>query len=954
MPYGTIKVDNVTFTNAGVDQNVTVSGLYASTTSNLNVTGTISGSVVIGSTTVSGATVSGITFTGTTVNSATGNFVTVSGATVNAVTISGTTVTGTSANFTSGRFTVLSGATISGGVATLTSGVFASGTAAAPPVSIGTTTNGLYSPATNTVAIATNGTEKARITSAGQALFGTASSITGITFASNVQSNAFYAYSASFFGNSSSSSHYWFLKSRGDTVNTYTGVQGGDVLGRLSWAGTDGTQFQYSALIQAYVDLPTSQVVASGQCPSAISFLTTTGGPASLFERMRLNKSGYLAVGFGEASAPLHVYGDIAGGSPATTGGYGSDPNVVTRFQGGSVAMDIGGLTNGTQWIQPRFINDFSTNFNLLLCPNGGNIGVGTQAPNFNAAVGRTIHIHDTRTSGNTWSVLRCSNGETGSGGANGYFTGLVGKDAYVFNYENGPLYLGTNSNVRATITSGGLVGIGTISNDPSWRVTVDGRVRAIANTFAFSARDGGAGQTSIGITRESGGVDAKTWEFLQGTGGEFLLRTINDGYTASDTVLQAGRAAATGVSTDYIFLAAGNSERLRATTSGVSIGTPIPTNASFHVLGNNTNTCLLENSNTAQFASARLHLKGGTATQAVTSLVHGNNTSGGTQTYFAIEAKNAAQTYIGTIAYFDYNAFQWQFSAGSGYLERARINTSGYFKASNSTAGYINGAGAYHELNQFNNEVGVYMWANAGTYTATIQANVCQLAASSGYSFFRGWSSGLGDTEFNLRGDGTGLCDGSWTGGGADYAEFFEWEDGNYSLEDRRGFSVVLTGNKIRAALQGEEPIGVISANPSVVGDSAWNKWSEKYLKDDFGSYIMEDHDSISWVEEIIDQRGNKSEKPHNYESHTIPSDVVIPPDAVIKSHDDNGMKLQHRKLNPAFDPDLEYIPREDRPEWACVGLLGKLRVRKGQPVGSRWIKMRDVSSEVEEWLVR
>jgi len=35
-------------------------------------------------------------------------------------------------------------------------------------------------------------------------------------------------------------------------------------------------------------------------------------------------------------------------------------------------------------------------------------------------------------------------------------------------------------------------------------------------------------------------------------------------------------------------------------------------------------------------------------------------------------------------------------------------------------------------------------------------------------------------------------------------------------------------------------------------------------------------------------------------------------------------------------------------------VGLMGKLRLHKGQPVGARWIKMRDVSDDVEEWLVR
>ena len=32
----------------------------------------------------------------------------------------------------------------------------------------------------------------------------------------------------------------------------------------------------------------------------------------------------------------------------------------------------------------------------------------------------------------------------------------------------------------------------------------------------------------------------------------------------------------------------------------------------------------------------------------------------------------------------------------------------------------------------------------------------------------------------------------------------------------------------------------------------------------------------------------------------------------------------------------------------------MGKLRILKGQPTGDRWIKMRDISDTVEEWLVR
>ena len=167
-----------------------------------------------------------------------------------------------------------------------------------------------------------------------------------------------------------------------------------------------------------------------------------------------------------------------------------------------------------------------------------------------------------------------------------------------------------------------------------------------------------------------------------------------------------------------------------------------------------------------------------------------------------------------------------------------------------------------------------------------------------------QGASNSIWDTEYYIRGDGYMAIDSGLTQNGADYAEYFEWEDGNPSEEDRRGITVTLVGNKIRAAVEGEDIIGVVSGNPAVVGDTAWNKWTDKYLRDDYGAYIR-------------DAEGERS-------------------------------------LNPDWDDSVTYVPREDRPEWVAIGLVGKLRIRKGQSIGASWIKMRDISDTVEEWLVR
>jgi hypothetical protein len=250
-----------------------------------------------------------------------------------------------------------------------------------------------------------------------------------------------------------------------------------------------------------------------------------------------------------------------------------------------------------------------------------------------------------------------------------------------------------------------------------------------------------------------------------------------------------------------------------------------------------------------------------------------------------------------------------------SSPTERMRIKQGGSIKISNSGS-YHDVNTEFHEIRQTTNQPGVVITSTDASFTNnTIHASSTR-AANSAFSLVKLETGVFSDIEFDLRGDGNAFADGTWGAGGADYAEYFEWFDSNPGEEDRRGISVVLDGDKIREAQVGEDPIGVISGNPSIVGDAAWNKWNGKYLRDEFGTYIQEDY-------EVEDEDGN----------------------TVIQ---------QRRKLNPAYDPDVEYVSRENRPEWDCVGLMGKLRISKGQVTGSRWIKMRDINDSVEEWLVR
>jgi hypothetical protein len=265
-----------------------------------------------------------------------------------------------------------------------------------------------------------------------------------------------------------------------------------------------------------------------------------------------------------------------------------------------------------------------------------------------------------------------------------------------------------------------------------------------------------------------------------------------------------------------------------------------------------------------------------------------------------------------------------------------------------------VGGAPAFKfDVHQAADTLGARLRASHASFSNDVAALLASRAADSAFGFLRCYSDGAGaaDTEFLLRGDGNGFCDGGWTGGGADYAEYFEWSDGNPDNEDRRGFPVVIvpgSTGKIRIAAPDDDPagiIGAVSANPIFVGDAAWNAWIGKYLRDDFGACVMEDYAAATWLEPPAEEGGEPVVR--SCALDTLPEGAAPPAGAAIVTQ-------RRRVLNPGHDPHTVYIPRAERKEWDAVGLMGKLRIRTGQPVGDRWLKLRDIAPAVEEWLVR
>jgi len=226
-------------------------------------------------------------------------------------------------------------------------------------------------------------------------------------------------------------------------------------------------------------------------------------------------------------------------------------------------------------------------------------------------------------------------------------------------------------------------------------------------------------------------------------------------------------------------------------------------------------------------------------------------------------------------------------------------------------------------------------------------------------FEFYRFISNDGSDVEHLADGAGAYKIDGVVTTGGIDYAEYFEWKDGNSSDEDRRGHSVITDGNKIVVATSSDDAskiIGIVSTNPTVLGDADIERWMFKYERDEYGSLVWEEHTVTEWTEKSTNE--NEDDKKHSYQTDKIPAGLTVPSDATVISEEEdrygNTIKLKRKKLNPEWDSSKQYVSREDRKEWEAIGLVGKLRLKKGQPTNPNWIKLRDISDTVEEWLVR
>lgn len=176
---------------------------------------------------------------------------------------------------------------------------------------------------------------------------------------------------------------------------------------------------------------------------------------------------------------------------------------------------------------------------------------------------------------------------------------------------------------------------------------------------------------------------------------------------------------------------------------------------------------------------------------------------------------------------------------------------------------------------------------------------------------------TGIRSNSFRVTNDGKVFGLSSFNSSGADYAEYFEWLDGNVNDEDRIGHFVSLEDGKIRIANSSNKNIlGAVSAAPGVIGNSYDDSWQGMYLTDEWGRLIYEDV-SVPAVTETIHHEAVTDEN----------GDTVT--DEWDEELEISSAGTEYRlAINPDYNSDEKYVPRSKRKEWCAVGLLGRLKV--------------------------
>lgn len=267
---------------------------------------------------------------------------------------------------------------------------------------------------------------------------------------------------------------------------------------------------------------------------------------------------------------------------------------------------------------------------------------------------------------------------------------------------------------------------------------------------------------------------------------------------------------------------------------------------------------------------------------------------------------KNTNHLYPHSACFGYFNTFkqgQGMFCAGTMNNLNEGVNTIALGESNSMTSGTANNVMiGYNNIStkNYSYAIGCRLDANSEYQMVLGKYNIADSASAYNFIIGNGTSNATAN-GLTIDASGNVVVQGTISNAGADYAEYFEWADGNPNGEDRVGLLVALDGNKIKLADTDDDILGIISGTATVLGDDAEWVWQGRYLRDDFGRLILEEVE-MTHEEKFVNEEGE-------IETKIVSGGTVIAP-----------------KINPEYDDTKEYISRAKRKEWDAVGMMGKL----------------------------
>lgn len=116
---------------------------------------------------------------------------------------------------------------------------------------------------------------------------------------------------------------------------------------------------------------------------TSVANVRTSFGSNGIDDRMFLDLSGNLGINTTTPGSKLHVVGSMQAPAASGTGTNGMFRLGATPTTNLVLDMGVDATTNVYTWLQSRNQTNYAANYSLALNPNGGNVGVGSVAPNY-------------------------------------------------------------------------------------------------------------------------------------------------------------------------------------------------------------------------------------------------------------------------------------------------------------------------------------------------------------------------------------------------------------------------------------------------------------------------------------------------------------------------------------------------------------------------------------------